>query len=149
MEAEVQRRERRANKSLIYQLKEIQKNNRMRKTRDLFKKIGDIKGIFHARMGMIKDRNGKDVKEAEEIKKRWEEHTDLYKTGLNDLDNHESVVNHLELDMLDCEVNRALGSIAMNKTSGGDGIPDELHQILKDDAVKLLQSIHQQIWKVQ
>ena len=149
MEAEVQRRERRANKSLIYQLKEIQKNNRMRKTRDLFKKIGDIKGIFHARMGMIKDRNGKDVKEAEEIKKRWEEHTDLYKTGLNDLDNHESVVNHLELDMLDCEVNRALESIAMNKTSGGDGIPDELHQILKDDAVKLLQSIHQQIWKVQ
>ena len=149
MEAEVQRRERRANKSLIYQLKEIQKNNRMRKTRDLFKKIGDIKGIFHAMMGMIKDRNGKDVKEAEEIKKRWEEHTDLYKTGLNDLDNHESVVNHLELDMLDCEVNRALGSIAMNKTSGGDGIPDELHQILKDDAVKLLQSIHQQIWKVQ
>ena len=149
MEAEVQRRERRANKSLIYQLKEIQKNNRMRKTRDLFKKIGDIKGIFHARMGMIKDRNGKDVKEAEEIKKRWEEHTDLYKTGLNDLDNHESVVNHLELDMLDCEVNRALGSIAMNKTSGGDGTPDELHQILKDDAVKLLQSIHQQIWKVQ
>ena len=149
MKAEVQRRERRANKSLIYQLKEIQKNNRIRKTGDLFKKIGDIKGIFHARMGTIKDRNGKDVKEVEEIKKRWEEHTNLYKTGLNDLDNHKSVVNHLELDMLDCEVNRALGSITMNKTSGGDGIPDELHQILKDDAVKWLQSIHQQIWKVQ
>ena len=95
----------------------------MRKTRDLFKKIGDIKGIFHARMGMIKDRNGKDVKEAEEIKKRQEEHTDLYKTGLNDLDNHESVVNHLELDMLDCEVNRALGSIAMPSSEMDPEIP--------------------------
>ena len=121
----------------------------MRKTRDLFKKIGDIKGIFHARMGTIKDRNSKDVKEAEVIKKRWEEHTDLYKKGLNDVDNHNSVVNNLELDMLECEVNRALGSVTKNKASGCDGIPDELHQILKDDAVKLLKSIHQQIWKPQ
>ena len=149
MNAEVQRRARRVNKSLNYQLQEIEENNRMRKTRDLFKKIGDIKGIFHARMGPIKDRNGKDVKEAEEIKKRWGEHTDLYEKGLNDLDNHNRVVNNLELDMLECEVNRALGSITKNKASGGDGIPDELHQILKDDAVKLLQSIHQQIWNTQ
>ena len=149
MNAEVQTRARRVNKSLNYQLKEIEENNRMRKTRDLFKKIGDIKGIFHARMGTIKDRNSKDVKEAEVIKKRWEEHTDLYKKGLNDVDNHNSVVNNLELDMLECEVNRALGSVTKNKASGCDGIPDELHQILKDDAVKLLKSIHQQIWKPQ
>ena len=149
MNAEVQTRARRVNKSLNYQLKEIEENNRMRKTRDLFKKIGDIKGIFHARMGTIKDRNSKDVKEAEVIKKRWEEHTDLYKKGLNDVDNHNSVVNNLELDMLECEVNRALGSVTKNKASGCDGIPDELHQILKDEAVKLLKSIHQQIWKPQ
>ena len=149
MNVEVQTRAKTVNKSLNYQLKEIEENNRMRKTRDLFKKIGDIKGIFHARMGTIKDRNSKDVKEAEEIKKRWEEHTDLYKKGLNDVDNHNSVVNNLELDMLECEVNRALGSVTKNKASGCDGIPDELHQILKNDAVKLLKSIHQQIWKPQ
>ena len=100
-------------------------------------------------MGIIKDRNGKDVKEAEEIKKRWKEHKDLYKNGLNDLDNHNSVVNNLELDMLECEVNRALGSLTKSEASGGDGIPDELHQILKDDAVKLLQSMHQQVCKTQ
>ena len=103
MNAEVQRRARRVNKSLNYQLQEIEENNRMRKTRDLFKKIGDIKGIFHARMGPIKDRNGKDVKEAEEIKKRWGEHTDLYKKDLHDPDNHNGVITHLEPDILECE----------------------------------------------
>ena len=100
-------------------------------------------------MGTIKDRNGKDVKEAEEIKKRWKEHKDLYKNGLNDLDNHNSVVNNLELDMLECEVNRALGRITRSKDSEDDGIPAELLQILKDDAVKLLHSICQKIWKTQ
>ena len=121
----------------------------MRKTRDLVKKIRAIKGTFQAKMGTIKDRKGMDLKEAEEIKKRWKEHKDLYKNGLNDLDNHNSVVNNLELDMLECEVNRALGSLTKSEASGGDGIPDELYQILKDDAVKLLQSMHQQVCKTQ
>ena len=117
----------------------------MGKTRDLFKKIGDIKGTFHARTGMIKDTNGKDLTEAEEIKKRWQEYTEeLYKKSLNDLDKHDGMV---EPDILDCEVKWALGSITMNKASGGDGIPVELFQILKDDAVKVLHSICQQVWK--
>ena len=101
----------------------------MGKTRDLIKKIGDTKGT-HARMGMIKNRNSKDLTEAEDIKKRWQDNDELYKKGLNDLDNHDAVVTHLEPDILECEVKWALGSITMNKTSGGDGIPIELFKIL-------------------
>ena len=129
--------------------KEIEESNRMGQTRDLFQKIGEIKGIFQAMMGMIKDRNVKDLTEAEETKKRWQEYTEeLYKKGLNDLDNHNGVIPHLEPDILECEVKRALGSISMNKASGGNGIPVELFQIL-DDAVKVLHSICQQIWNTQ
>ena len=117
----------------------------MVETRDQFKKIGDAKGTFHAKMSTIKDRNGMDLTEVVEIKKRWQE----YKKGLNDLDNHDGVVTHLEPDILECEVKWALGNITMNKASGGDGIPVELFQILKDDAVKVLYSICQQIWKTQ
>ena len=117
--------------------------------RKLFKKIGDTKETFHAKMGIIKDRNSKDLTEAENIKK-WQEYTEeLYKKGLNDLDNHDGVVTHIELGNLECEVKWALGSINMNKASGGDGIPVELFQFLKDDAVKVLHSICQQIWKTQ
>ena len=105
------------------QCKEIEENNRMGKTRDLFKKIRDTKGNFHAKMGTIKDRNGMDLTEAEDIKKRWQEYTELYKKGLNDSDNHDGVVTHLEPDILECEVKWALGSITMNKAGGGDGIP--------------------------
>ena len=127
-------------------------NNRMGKTRDLFKKIRDTKGTFHAKMGSIKDRNGMDLTEAGDIKKTWQEYTEeLYKKDLHDPDNHEGVITHtqLEPDILECEVRWALGSITTNKASGGDGIPVELFQILKDDAVKVLQSIYQQIWKTQ
>ena len=120
----------------------------MRKTRDLFKKIRDNMGIFHAKMGTIKDRNGMDLREAEDIKKRWQEYTELYK-NLNDQDNHGGVITHLEPDILECEVKWALKSITTNKASGGDGIPVELFQILKDDTVKVLHSICQQIWKTQ
>ena len=113
--------------------KEIEENNRMGKTRELFKKIRDTKGNFHAKMGTIKDRNGMDITEAEDIKKRWQEHTEeLYKNYLNDPDNHDCVITHLEPDILECKVKGALGSITMNKASGGDGIPVELFQILKD-----------------
>ena len=105
----------------------------MGKTRDLFKKIRDIKGTFHAKMGSIKDRNGIDLKEAEDIKKRWQEYTEeLYKKDLHDPDNHNGVITHLEPDILECEVEWALGSITTNRASGGDGIPVELFQILKD-----------------
>ena len=122
----------------------------MGKTRDLFKKIRDTKGTFHAKMGTIKDRNGKDLTEAEEIKKRWQEYTEeLHTKGLKNLDNHDDVVTHLEPDILECEVKWALGSSTTNKASGGDGIPVELFQILKDDAVKVLHSLCQQIWKTQ
>ena len=121
----------------------------MGKTRDLFKKIRDTKGTFHAKMGSIKDRNGMDLTEEEDIKKRWQEYTELYKKDLHDLDNHDGVITHLEPDILECEVKWALESITTNKTSGGDGIPVELFQILKDDAVKVLQSIYQQIWTTQ
>ena len=115
--------------------KEIEENNRMGKTRSVFKKFGDIKGTFQARMGMAKNRNGKDLLETEEIKK-WQEYTEeLYKKALNDLGNHNDVVTHLEPGILECEIRWALGSITMNKAGGGDGIPDELFQILKDDAV--------------
>ena len=118
--------------------------------RDLFKKIRDTKGTFHAKMGTIKDRNGMDLTEAKDIKKRWQEYTEeLYKKGLNDPDNYNGVITHLEPDILECEVKWALGSITMNKASGGDGIPVELFQIPKDDAVNVLHSICQQIWKTQ
>ena len=121
----------------------------MGKTRDLFKKIEDIKGTFHARMDTIKDRNGKDLKEAEEIK-RWQEYTEeLQKKGINDPDNHNGVVTHLEPDIQECEVNWVLGSITVNNGSGGDRIPAELFQLLKDDVVKVLYSVSQQIWKTQ
>ena len=116
----------------------------MGKTRGLFKKIRDIKGTFHAKMGSIKDRNGMDLTEVEDIKKRWQEYIEeLYKKDFHDPDNHESVITHLEPDILECEVKWALGSITMNKASGGDGIPVELFEILKDDAVKVLHSICQ------
>ena len=121
----------------------------MGKTRDLFKKIRDTKGTFHAKMGSIKDRNGMDLTEAEDIKKRWQEQIELDTKDLNDPDNHDGVITHLEPDTLECKVKQALGSITMNKASGGDGIPVELFQILKDDAVKVLHSICQQIWKTQ
>ena len=122
----------------------------MGKTRDLFKKIRDTKGTFHAKMGSIKERNGMDLTEAEDIKKRWQEYTEeLYKKDLHNPDNHDGVITHLEPDILECEVKWALESITMNKASGGDGIPVELYQILKDDAVKVLHSIWQQIWKIQ
>ena len=122
----------------------------MGKTRHLLKKIRDTKGIFHAKMGTIKDRNSMDLTEAEDIKKRWQEYTEeLYKKDLHDLDNHDRVITHLEPDILECEVKRALGSITMKKASGGDGIPAELFQILKDVAIKVLHSICQQIWKTQ
>ena len=141
---------RRAKKSFLSdQCKEIEENNRMGKTRDFFKKIRDTKGTFHAKMGLIKDRNGMDLTEAEDIKKRWQEYTEeLYKKELLDQDNHDGVIIHLEPHILECEVKWALGSITMNKASGGDGIPVELFQI-QDDAVKVLHSICQQIWKTQ
>ena len=122
----------------------------MEKTTDLFKKIIDIKGTFHAKMGTIKDRNGVDLTEAEDIKKRWQEYTEeLYKKDLHVPDNHNGVITHLEPDTLKWEVRWALGSISPNKASGGDGIPVEPCQILKDDVVKVLHSICQQIWKTQ
>ena len=131
------------------QCKEIEENNRMGKTRDLSKKIRDNKGIFHAKLGSIKDRNDMDLTEAEDIKKRWQEYTELYKKHLHDPDNHDGVTTHLEPDILQCEVKWTLESITRSKASGGDGIPVELFQILKDDAVKVLHSICQQIWKTQ
>ena len=117
----------------------------MGKTRDLFKKIRDTKGSFSAKMGTIKDRNGMDLTEAEDIKKRWQVYTELYKKDLQDPDNHDGVITHVEPDIVECEVKWALGSITTNKASGDDGIPVELFQILKDDAVKVLHSICQQI----
>ena len=119
------------------QCKEIEENNRMGKTRDLFKKIRDTKGTFHAKMGTIKDRNGMDLTKAEDIKKRWQEYTEkLSKKDLHDPDNHESRITHLQPDILECEVKWALGSITTNKASGGDAIPVELFQIQKDDVWK-------------
>ena len=124
----------------------------MGRTRDLFKKIRDTKGTFHEKTGSVKDRNSMDLTEAEDIKKRWQEYTEkLYKKDLHYPDNHEDVITHthLELNILECEVKWALESITTNKASGGDRIPVELFQILKDDAVKVLHSICQQIWKTQ
>ena len=131
-------------------MQRIEENNRMGKNRDLFKKIRDTKGIFHVKMGTKRDRNCMDLTEAEDIRKKWKEYTEeLYKNYLHDPDNHDGVITHLEPDILECEVKWTLGSITMNKSSGGDGIPVELFQILKDDAVKVLHSICQQIWKTQ
>ena len=143
LNAEFQRIARRDKKSFFSdQCKEIEENNRMGKTKDLFKKIRDTKGTFRAKMGSIKDRDGRDLTEAEDFKKRWQEYTEeLYKKDLHDPDNHNGVITHPEPDILECEVKWALGSITTNKATGGDGIPVELFQILKDDAVKVLHSV--------
>ena len=128
------------------QCKEIEEKNRLGKTRDLFKKISDNKGILHTKIGTVNYRNNMDLTEAEDIKKRWQEYTEeLYKKDLYDPDNHNGVITHLEPDIVECEVKWALGSITTNKASGGDGIPVELFQILKDDTVKVLHSICQHI----
>ena len=150
LNAEFQRIARRDKKAFLSdQCKETEENNRMGKTSDLFKKIRDTKGIFHAKMGSIKDRNGMDLTEAEGIKERWQEYTEeLYKKDLHDPDNHDGVITHLEPDILECEVKWALESITMNKASGGGGNPVELFQILNDDAVKVLHSICQQFGKL-
>ena len=122
----------------------------MGKTRDLFKKIRDTKGTLHAKMGTIKDRNGRDLTEAEDIKKRLQEYREeLHQKDLHGPDNHDGVITHLGPDILECEIKWALGSITMIKASGGERIPFELFKILKDDAVKMLHSICQQIWKTQ
>ena len=143
LNAEFQRIARRDKKAFLSdQCKEVEENNRMGKTRDLFKKIRDIKGTFHEKMGSIKDRNGMRLTEAEDIRTRWQEYTEeLYKKDLHDPDNHNGVITHPEPDILECEVKWALGNITTNKASGGDGIPVELFQILKDDAVKVLHSV--------
>ena len=132
MYAEFQRTARRDKKAFLSdQCKETDENNRTGKTRELFKKIGDTKETFHAKMGTIKDRNGVDLTEAEDIKKRWQEYTEeLYKKDLHDPDNHNGMITHLEPDILECEVKWALGTIATNRASGGDGIPVELFRIL-------------------
>ena len=151
LNAEFQRIPRKNEKAFLSdQCKQIEENKIIIKTRDFFKKIRDTKGIFHAKMGSIKDRNGVDLTETEDIKKRWQEYTEeLYKKDLHDPDNHDDVITKLEPDILECEVKWALESITMNKASGGDGIPVELFQMLKDDAVKVLHSICQQVWKTQ
>ena len=142
-----------SSQSIIFlsdQCKDLEENNRKRKTRDLFKKIRDTKGTFHAKMGLIKDRSGMDLTEAEDIKKRWQEYTEEpYRKYLHNTDNHDGVITHLEPDILEREVKWALESISTNKASGCDGIPVELFQILKDDPVKMLHSICKQIWKTQ
>ena len=151
LNAQFQRIARRDMKAFISdQCLEIEENNRMGKTRDLFKKISDTKGTFHAKMGTIKDRNSIELTETEDIKKRWQKYMkELYKKDLHDPDNHDGVITHLVPDILECEVKGALGSVTTNKASVGDGIPVELFQILKDDALKVLHSICQQIWKNQ
>ena len=151
LNAEFQRIARRDKKAFFSnQCKEIEENNRMGKTRGLFNKIRDIKGTFHAKMGSIKEINGMDLTEAEDIKKKWQEYIEeLYKKDLHDPDKHNGVITHLEPDILECKVKCALGSITTNKASGGDGIPVELFQILEDDAVIVLHSICQQIWRTQ
>ena len=135
---------------LTDQSKQIEENNTMGKTRDLFKKIRDTKVQFHAKMGAIKDRNDMDLTVAKDIKKRWQEYTkELYKKDLHDPDNYDGMITHLEPDILECEVKWVLGSITIKKAIEGDGIPVELFQILKDNAVEVLHSICQQIWKTQ
>ena len=149
MNADFQRTTRRDMKAFFSdQCKELEENIRMGRTKDLLKKIRDTKGKFHAKMGSIKYRNGIDLTEAEDIKKRWKEFTEeLYKNLLNDTDNYNGVITNLETDILECKVKWALGSITTNKASGGDGILVELFPILKHNAVKTLHSICQQIWK--
>ena len=149
LNAEFQRIARRDKKVFLSdQCKEIEENNIMGKTRHLFKKIRYTKGRFHAKMGSIKDGNGMDLTEAEDIKKRWQEYTEeLHKKDLHNPNNHNGVITHLEPDILECDLKWALGSITTNKASGGDGIPVELFQILKDDAVKVLHSICQKYEK--
>ena len=151
LNAEFQRIARRDKKAFLSNhCREIEESNRMGKTRDLFKKIRDTKRTFYTKMATIKDRNDMDPTEGKDIKNRWQEYTEeLYKKDLHDPDNHDGVITHLEPDILECKVKWAIGSITMNKASGGDRIPVELSQILKDDAVKVLQSICQQIWKTQ
>ena len=151
LNAEFQRIARRDKKAFLSdQCKDIEENDRMGKTRGLFKKMRDTKGTFHAKRGLIKDRNDMDLRVAEDMKKRWQEYTgELYKKDLHEPDNHDRVITHLEPDILECEVKWALESITSNKASRGDGIPLELFQMLKDDAVKVLHSICQQIYKTQ
>ena len=151
LNAEFQRKARRDMKAFQSdQCKEIAENDRMGKSRDIIKKIRDTKGTFHANMGTIKDRNSMDLTKAKDFKQSWQEPTEeLYKKDLNDPDNHDGVVTHLEPDILECKVNRVLGSITMNKANASDEIPAELFQILKEDATKVLYSICQQIWKTQ
>ena len=150
LNADFQRTARRDKKAFLTdQCKEIGENNKMGKTRDPLMKIRNTKGTFHAKMGSIKDRNGMDLTQAKDIKKRWQKYTEeLYKKDLHNPDNHDGVITHLESDILKCEIKWALGSITMSKASGSDGIPVELFQILEDDAVKVLHSICQQIWKL-
>ena len=149
LNAEFRRIARRDKKAFLSdQCKEIKENNRLGKIRDLLDKIRNTKGTFHAKMGTIKDNNGMDLTEVEDIKKRCQEYTEeLYRKYLHDLYNYYGVITHLEPDILECEVKWPIGSITMNKASGGERIPVELFQILKDDAVKVLQTICQQIWK--
>ena len=151
LNAEFKKTARRDKKAFLNELcKEREENSRMGKTRYPFKKIRDTKGTFHAKMGSIKDRNCMDLTETEDIKKRWQEYTEeLYKKDLHDPDNHDGVITYLEPDILVCKVKWALGSITTNKASGGDEIPTELFQTLKDHAVKVLHFICQQIWKTQ
>ena len=148
LNAEFQRRDKKA--FLSDQCKDIKENNRMGNTIDLFKKIRDTKGTFHAKMGSIKDKNCMDLTEAEYIKRKWQEYTEeLYKKDLHDQDNHDGMITHLEPDILECEVKWVSRSITKSKASGDDGIAVELYQILKDDAVKVLHSICQHMWKTQ
>ena len=151
LNAEFQRKEGRDKKAFLSdQCNEIEENNRMVKTREFFNKIRDTKGTFHAKMDTIKDRNDMDLTEAEDIQKRWQEYTDeLYKKDLHNPDKHDGVITGLESDIMEGKVKWALGSITMSKANGGDRISIELFQILKDDAVKVLHSICQQIWKTQ
>ena len=150
LNAEFQRIARRDKKALLSdQCKEIEENNKMGKTRDLFKKMRDTKGTLHAKMGTIKDRYGMDLTEVKDIKKRWQEYTEeLHKKDFHDPDNDDGVITHLEPDILEFEVKWALESITANKAGRGDGISVDLLKILKDDAVKVLHSICQQIWKL-
>ena len=150
LNAEFQKTARRDKKAFFSdQCKEIEENS-MGKNKDIFKKFRDTEGILHRKMGIIKDRNGMDPREAEVIKKKWQEYTEeLHKKDFHDPDNHDGVITQLESDILECEVKWVLGSITMNKARGGDRIPVELFQILKDDTVKVLHSTCQQIWKIQ
>ena len=149
LNAEFQRISKKGKKAFLSeQCKEIEENIEWERL-EISSKTRDTKGTFYAKIGTIKDINGRDLTEAEDIKNRWQEYTELYKKDLHDPDNHDGVITHLEPDILECEVKWALESITMHKASGGDGISVELFQILKDDAVKVLHSICQQIWKTQ